>query len=181
VLLAVDSYHAFPRLKHLDAAYRLRTERCKDGFVPGEAAVAILLEPPGGPRTQCLLGMPGTAREPASQLGELSSTGRGLQQAIEAALGSTRAAWVLCDLNGESYRSFEWGIVRTRMAEAFASLERLVHPADCVGDVGSATGALLVACVAQAFARGYAPANDALLFAGADDGARAALVASRPQ
>ena len=183
LVLAVDSYLGFERLKLLDAEYRIRSDRNKDGFIPGEAAVALLLEPSQGARrrpVRCTLSPPSVAAEPHSQRTELSSTGRGLQLAIEGALGDRTASWVLCDLNGESYRSFEWATVRTRMATSFAGLRQLVHPADCVGDVGSATGGVLLACVSEAFARGYAPAPHALLWASSEDGTRASLLASGP-
>jgi 3-oxoacyl-[acyl-carrier-protein] synthase-1 len=184
LLLAVDSYLGFERLRLLDAGHRIRSDRNKDGFIPGEAAIALMLEPARGASRPplCTLGRPSVAVEPHSHHTDRSSTGRGLQLAIEGALGAADrpASWVVCDLNGESYRSFEWGTVRTRLAERFADLRHLVHPADCVGDVGSAAGGLLLACVAQAFARGYAPAPHALLWTASEDGTRAALLANRP-
>jgi 3-oxoacyl-[acyl-carrier-protein] synthase I len=182
ILLAVDSYLDFYRLKVLDAAYRVKTDRCPDGFLPGEAAVALLLEPVGETTraVTCTLSAPGVAREPHIRAGELSSSGRGLQQAIEAVLAGRTAPWVLCDLNGESYRTFEWGTVRTRLANAFSAVKKLVHPADCVGDVGAASGAVLISCAERAFVRGYAPADDALIWTSSDGDTRAAVIASRP-
>lgn len=183
IVLGVDSYHDEHRLTVLDRAYRLRSARCKDGFLPGEAAIALLCERAGGPARASLaeLGRPAFAVEPRSIRGDLASTGAGLCQVIAGALGDPRARWVLCDLNGESYRSFEWGLALTRLSERFAGPLRLVHPADCVGDVGAASGGLLVACAAQAFARAYAPAESALLWASSDDGPRAAMLVNAPR
>ena len=56
--------------------------------------------------------------EPQTIGGDRESSGRGLTHALRAALagGASHAPrWVLCDLNGESYRSFEWGIARARV------------------------------------------------------------------
>jgi 3-oxoacyl-[acyl-carrier-protein] synthase-1 len=185
ILIAADTYHCDERLTLLDNGHRLRSERSPDGFAPGEAGVALLLEKPGGPSAARLkLGRPAFGVEPHRYGTSYTSTGRGLQQAFEAILGAgagARAApWVLCDLNGESYRHVEWGMLVTRLAESFASLTSLVHPADCIGDVGAASGAVLIAYAAHAFARGYAPAQSALLWTSSDRGERAALEATSP-
>lgn len=182
IVLGVDVYHDPERLSVLDRAYRLRSARCKDGFLPGEAAVALLVERSGFSERATLAGLspPAFGVEPRPITGDLSSSGAGLCQAIAGALGEHRARWVLCDLNGESYRAFEWGIARARLAERFVAPVRLVHPVDCVGDVGAASGGLLIACAAQAFARGYAPAEHALVWASADEGLRAAMLVNAP-
>jgi 3-oxoacyl-[acyl-carrier-protein] synthase-1 len=182
IVLGVDSYHDEQRLAVLDRTYRLRSARCKDGFLPGEAAIALLVESAASPARSSLidLGRPTFGVEPRTLRGDLSSTGTGLCQVIAGALGERGARWVLCDLNGESYRSFEWGLARTRLPERFAATFRLVHPADCVGDVGAASGGLLVACAAQAFARAYAPAESALVWASSDEGLRAAMLVNAP-
>lgn len=186
IVLGVDTHHSAARLEQLDAARRLRTERCPDGFLPGEAAVALLVEPARRGHRPALarLSLPGLGDEPRTLLGEPSSSGRGLAMAIESTLqaaGSRApASWVLCDLNGESYRSFEWGLVRTRLGERFAPSMKLVHPAECVGDVGAASGGLLVACACQAYERGYAPASSALAWSSSEHGLRAALCVSAP-
>ncbi|MBW2523159.1 MAG: hypothetical protein JRI23_03250 [Deltaproteobacteria bacterium] len=187
VLVSVDSHYSPARLALLDAQARLRTVLSPDGFLPGEAAVAMLLEPEAGCRRQPLLrvGSVGFGSEPQPFASQRASTARGLQLAVEAALdgcGAPSAAteWALCDLNGESYRSFEWGTLRGRLASRFAPTLHLHHPADCIGDAGAATGGLLVACTAQAFARGYAPARQALLWTSGEDDARAAVCVEAP-
>jgi len=182
IVLGVESYHQLDRLGLLDRAYRLRSDRCKDGFLPSEAAVALLVERRAeSPRAPLVsLGPVSFGHEPRPITGEHSSSGTGLATALEAAIGERTMRWVICDLNGESYRAFEWGVVRARLSDRFAPPVHLVHPADCVGDVGAASAGLFIACAARAFARGYAPARDALVFAGADEGLRASVVVSGP-
>ena len=51
--------------------------------------------------------------------------------------GAEPFRWVLCDLNGESYRSYEWGMLNVHRAGDFADPVALRFTADCVGDVGA--------------------------------------------
>lgn len=182
-----DTYFLDRRLEALDQAWRLRTLRNPDGFLPGEAAVVLLLASPrwlasAGMVPLCTLGEVGLGREPEAILGDRASSGVGLSSAIEAALGGGGPpAWVLCDLNGEAYRAFEWGLVQARLGPLLGDVRRITHPADCLGDVGAATGPLLVACAAHAFSRGDRPQGPTLLWASAEDGTRVATVASPPQ
>jgi 3-oxoacyl-[acyl-carrier-protein] synthase-1 len=181
VLLAVDTYHEHGRLRHLDESHRLLSERSPDGFRPGEAAVAFLCEARAGLRPALVaLRRTSFASEPRPFTSELQSSARGLSAAVERAAGKGTVPWVLSDLNGESYRAFEWGMLQARLADRFEAMTRLDHPADCTGDVGAATGALLLACVAHAYSRRAAPAPSALLYVGADDGLRAAATVERP-
>jgi 3-oxoacyl-[acyl-carrier-protein] synthase-1 len=62
-----------------------------------------------------------------------------------------------------------------RLHDQLGGVKHLLHPADCLGDVGAATGGVLLGLAARAFERGYALASRALLFVASDDGARAAL------
>lgn len=181
----VDSYLFDARLDRLDAAWRLRTRRNPDGFLAGEAAALLLVGSPARPaaaglRPLCWLGPLGAGSEPASILGDRASTGAGLTDAIRAASDGVEPSWVVCDLNGESYRAFEWGLVQGRLSPLLSHVRRLTHPADGLGDVGAATGPLLVACAAHGFQRGFAPPGSALLWASSDDGARVAMLASTP-
>ena len=51
----------------------------------------------------------------------------------------------------------------------------LEHPAECVGDVGAATGGILISHVAYALGRPNPPAPEAVLWTSADSGKRATL------
>jgi 3-oxoacyl-[acyl-carrier-protein] synthase-1 len=184
----VDSYLTLERLERLDAAGRLKSERNVDGFVPGEAAAFLLLETVEAARARgaqpvVLLRGTGLAPEDRTVSGDRASSGGGLSGAIRAALGDGdgdhACPWVLCDLNGESYRAQEWGTVQGRLGSVLGEVRHLAHPADAIGDVGAATGGILAVAAAQAFARGYAPADAALLWAASDDGTRAAIRLAR--
>jgi 3-oxoacyl-[acyl-carrier-protein] synthase-1 len=188
LLIGVESYLTKASLQWLDNTWRLKSARNVDGFIPGECAVALLLEKQqqADTRRQPVLARVGAVRsalEKQTLGGERLSTGQGLTDAIRDALGSpARQApfWTACDLNGESYRAHEWGLCLARLGELLAPQRALWHPSDCIGDVGAASGGLYVAMTCRAFARGYAPAERALLWASADEGTRSACVVERP-
>lgn len=188
IVAGVDSYLDDESLRRLDAAYRLKSERNVDGFIPGESGVLLLLETleqakrRKAPVLAKIAGL-GRSIEKEDIGSEKRSSGHGLVEAIdhldEAEKGLSYP-WVVCDLNGESYRSQEWGNVLCRSAKRFETLKRLWHPADCVGDVGAASGGLFIALASRAFARGYAPAEEALLWCSSDKGQRAACRVGKP-
>jgi 3-oxoacyl-[acyl-carrier-protein] synthase-1 len=182
IVLGVDSYLDKESLDRLDEAYRLKSERNVDGFIPGESAALVLLETlehATARKASVLAKIAGLGRgvEKENLASEKASSGRGLADALAQLNGEEKgrsAAWVICDLNGESGRSREWGMVLCRSAASFGQLKKLSHPADCAGDVGAASGALFIAIACRAFARGYAPASEALLWTSSDSGQRAA-------
>ncbi len=181
LIVAIDSNVLDPNLERLDKSWRLKSQRNVDGFIPGEAGVAMLVESAdaaarrGAPHLSRVTGV-GIAEEPSPSTSDAHSTGAGLSRAIDAACPdapSDPIGWIICDLNGESYRGREWGLVVTRLSSRFQS-PVLWHPADSTGDLGAASGALHVAMASRAFTRGYAPADRALVYCASDAGTRAA-------
>jgi len=185
IVAGVDSYLSPDRLAPLDEAYRLKSKRNVDGFVPGEGAAALLFESEAriadrGRRVLARVSGVGVGDEAETSGGERPSSGRGLCGALRAALGEEPVSYLLCDLNGESYRGFEWGIARARLADRLAPDVRMVFPAISTGDLGAAAGALLVGIAAEAFRRGYAPPGDVLVGASSEGPRRAAARLRRP-
>ena len=122
-------------------------------------------------------------QEPNTVLGDKSSSGAGLTDAIrpvaEVLNESRPCRWVYSDLNGERYKAYEWGVVLTRLHELIARDHHLSLTADTIGDIGAVTAAVQIGCIVEAFRRGYAKDDSALLYAGNDVGLRAALAVSR--
>lgn len=185
ILLAVDSLHDAQLLNALDQQGRIKSARSTDGFIPGEAAVALLLRKPTsnavpGSGMDLHIGTVGLGTEANTITADFPSSGAGLSDAIRAATQAQAdtgpIAWVACDLNGESYRAREWGLSRVRLGKIFSEEIALWHPADCIGDVGDASGAVLLALVIRALQYGYAPAPQCLVWSCDDQGARAAVV-----
>jgi 3-oxoacyl-[acyl-carrier-protein] synthase-1 len=183
VVVGADTFIDRDRLSLLDRDLRIKSPRASAGMIPGEAATALVLESAATAlrrraRVLATLGEVGAGDETQAIGGDRESSGRGLTQALRAALagGASHAPrWVLCDLNGEAYRAVEWGTVSVRLARELGAGARLTHPADCLGEVGAAIGGVLIAQALGGFARGYAPAPEALLWAGSDRGLRAAV------
>lgn len=185
IVAGVDSYLSPDRMALLDGQYRLKSRRNVDGYFPGEAAAALLFESEArvherGAAVLSRLVAVGIADEPNVCGGDRPSSGRGLCGALRAALGAEKASWVLCDLNGESYRGFEWGVASARLGDSFSSSTKLVFPAISTGDIGAASGALLVGMAAEAFRRGRAPAGEAIVWTSSDGPRRAAARLRRP-
>jgi 3-oxoacyl-[acyl-carrier-protein] synthase-1 len=191
IVVGVHSYFELSLLRELDEAGRLKSTRNRDGFIPGECAAAVLLERRAaaeqrGVAPLATVGEPALAMEEKLITSEEASSALGLAEAIRGVCsegnsgsgsgeGNGPVRWVLCDMNGESYRGHEWGNTRVRLHELLSEVGALWHPADCLGDVGSATGPALMALGATALKKGYAPDTRGLVWAGSDDGARAAL------
>lgn len=179
----IDSYLSEDRLEMLDASWRIRSERNVDGYIPGEAAAMVMLETASnmkkrGIATLATIDKIAFGVEPNTISSDKASTGKGLCAAIARIFpegAERRPGHVYCDLNGESYRAFEWGVVLTRLAAEIGAMKKIVHPADCVGDIGAATGAMLLTCAADAFKKGYAVSMDPLLWTSSDNGARVAM------
>lgn len=118
-----DSYHDTQRLDPLEKSKRLLSVNPGNGFVPGEGASFLLLR-----------------RDP-------SFLGQGLDQAFKNALqnNSLSIDQIYSSMNGERYWSKEYGIAQLRNSQHFTSDCKTQHPADCYGDLGSATATTLMA------------------------------------
>ncbi|MFY0533727.1 hypothetical protein [Nannocystis pusilla] len=108
-----------------------------------------------------------------------------MSKAVQEAAGSLdlpaqAADTVYCDINGERYRSEEWGMFAMRSHQALRSLQ---YETFCgsIGDVGAAFGAVAMVVAAQSFARGYARGPRALVMGGSDSGTRGAMFLHDPQ
>ena len=86
----------------------------------------------------------------------------------------------VCDLNGERWRGDDAGFALARAARRFAHPGRMAAPALSFGDVGAASGALWIAVAVHAARRGHARGPLALLWTGAEGGARAAALIATP-
>ena len=182
LVIFVDSYIDAARLQALDEDGRLKSARTTDGILPGEAAVAMLIESTSAharraPAPLGFVGQVGLGQEPQIRSSNRESSGRGLSDALRGALAGGQPSqpyWCLCDLNGQSYRAAEWAVASTRLA-SHLTVAKLLHPADCLGDVGAATGGILIAQALAGFARGYARVDEAILWASSSEhGLRAA-------
>lgn len=177
----IDSLLSLDTLYWFEKAERLKSETFgrNQGFPPGEAAGFMIIET----KQQALIRKTkplaelvgiGLANEPAPFLSEQPSKGEGLTNACKTALSESSCnpadiEAVFCDLNGEFFRSKEWGYAEIRCFGNRNESRKLWHPADCLGSVGAASGAILVNIAAVVLSRGWIGKNT-MVFCSDDEG-----------
>nr|WP_297350218.1 hypothetical protein [uncultured Caldimonas sp.] len=192
LVAAVDSYLSAETLEWLDANEQLHGAGPLNnawGFIPGEAAAAMLLV---GTDVRTRSALPvlgeivavGTGRETRLIKTESVCIGEGLTQAFRQALQhlppGSRIDNVFCDMNGEPYRADEYGFSALRMREHFRDATAFAAPADCWGDVGAAGAVLHVAMAVACCAKGHGQGPYSLVWASSESGERAAAVIHAP-
>lgn len=106
------------------------------------------------------------------------SPNSGLTEACRAALvgvGDKEIRSILADLNGENSRAGEWSMAEMRCFHDLQQRRKLWNPANCYGDIGAASGAVLANVVTQGFVRGWLQ-SPVLIFCSDDHGSCGALV-----
>jgi 3-oxoacyl-[acyl-carrier-protein] synthase-1 len=83
---------------------------------------------------------------------------------------------ILCDMNGEPYRAEEYAFASLRTDSYFADSSHFIAPADCWGDVGAASGPLLVGLAVEGHAKGYLAGSRTLVWTSSEGGDRAAAI-----
>ena len=152
-----DSHAKLARLRPLETDGRLLTPANRDGFAPGEGAGFVLLTRDPA-HAQVRDGYTVALRQPASgeEAGHLRSSepyrAEGLDHVFKQVLqgyAGDRIETVYASLNGEHYFAKEYGVAFVRNSRYFHDKVELQHPADCLGDLGAATGAVLVGLAAE--------------------------------
>jgi 3-oxoacyl-[acyl-carrier-protein] synthase-1 len=182
----VESYFHPDTMEWLDSNRQLTGSVSRCGFVPGEgAAVCLLLSEKAayrrGLRPLAWVAAAATGRE--TKLIKTSDVclGEGLTAVVKEAtrgleIPRESVTDIICDMNSERYRSEEWGFVCLRLPFQMANPTDYVSPADCWGDMGSASGPLFAMLACQAWARNYAKGPRTLLWASSEGGLRGAVL-----
>lgn len=186
----VDSYHDVQTLAWLRERNQWLEAGARTGFAPGEAAafVAVMAAPDArrwGLVPHATVRTATTARETRLIHTDDLNLGEGLTAAVGEALaplGGTQVQVenIHSDINGERYRSEEWGFVALRLGSAFRDASAVHTPVSSCGEVGAATGALNLVLCAQAWRRRYARGPRALLWGSSEAGLRAAALLEEP-
>jgi 3-oxoacyl-[acyl-carrier-protein] synthase I len=183
VVVGVDSFLVDETLSSYERADRLLTRVNSNGFIPGEAAGAVLLGAwQEGVSSPLLCNGFGFAREPAPLGSGKPLRAEGLMQAIRAALDEAGLALQDCDhrvadVSGEQYRFKEAALAIMRLLRDRKVLFSLWHLADCIGEVGGATLPAMLAMLFMGARKNYLPGRTFLGHLGNDDDRRAAFVA----
>jgi 3-oxoacyl-[acyl-carrier-protein] synthase-1 len=182
IIAGVDSLLVTETLSTLEDADRLLTSENSNGFIPGEAGAAVLVDLPPKEKAEGLLcrGIGEGVERSTVDSGE-PLRADGLVQAFREALRDAKATtddldYRLTDLNGEQYGFKEAALAIGRTIRKVKPDIPLWHPAECIGDVGAAAGPGLLALALIAARKGYAPGPGVLCHLGSDDGRRGALI-----
>jgi 3-oxoacyl-[acyl-carrier-protein] synthase-1 len=184
IVAGVDSYLTGETLAAYGRQDRLLTRKNSNGFIPGEAASAVLLAAASNQLAAPLLlqGL-GFGREPSPFGSGKPLRAQGLVQAIRIALGEADISLGDCqhriaDVNGEQHRFKEAALAITRLLRDRKVLFSLWHPVDSIGEVGAATLPAMLTILFQGARKGYLPGPTFLGHLSNDDEKRAAFVAS---
>ena len=176
----VDTQYDQCCVDELDKDNRLLCGENEDGFVPGEAAGFLLLSRNKLPHTSPggYLYEPGTGVEKGHMYSNETYTGDGLSNAFSMALhlaGHKKIENIYSSMNGESFFAKEYGVALIRNKKYFINDLRLEHPADCLGDLGAASG-IIYAGIANELAKTGRSSANTLLYCSSDDAYRTAVV-----
>ncbi len=149
----VDTFQDFLLLDELASGGRIQTAvNTADAFVPGEAAGFILLTKDPSFTQNGTIFYPGIAEEEGHRYSDEVYSGEGLSKAISLALDNSefnQIETVYSSFNGESFAAKEFGVSCVRNTPLHNSSLEHLHPADCFGDLGGATGVILLTLAAM--------------------------------
>ncbi|MDR5753764.1 MULTISPECIES: hypothetical protein [unclassified Caballeronia] len=180
VIAAVDSLLNWRTLKAFEREDRLLTSANSDGFMPGEAAGAVLVGATKRPGTLVCEGV-GLGMERAHIGTESPLKGDGLKHAICAALADAKCAlhdcaYCIASLSGEQYYFKETALALSRVEPYRKEDLILWHPAESVGETATTVGVIAIAVADSASKKHYGPGGTILYHASNDQGERAAMV-----
>ena len=184
VLIAgVDGFLVGPTLAYYEEQDRLLTSQNSNGFIPGEAAGAVLVQAPGKSSSSQLLCLGiGYGNEQSTVYAEdIPLRGDGMAQAIRSALSEAgcdmgATDFRIVDVSGEQYAFKEAALALLRVLRQRKVFYDIWHPAECVGEVGAAIGPIILGVLLAAMHKGYSPGNNVLAHFANDEGKRAAMV-----
>lgn len=184
VLVAgLDSYLNTSDITNYLECDRLLTADNSDGFIPGEAAAAIVLEIASDSK-KCgglhIVGW-GQANEDGRPDGSRPSRAKGLSAAMRRALervglSLSDLAFRISDQNGESFFAKDAANAITRVVDSGGSIPDILTTADCTGEIGAATGPLMLAWMLHYLSDQDAAGTHGMLHLASDEGERCAVI-----
>ena len=155
IIGGVDSFQRTALLHMLHEQGRLAGEGVNYGFVPGEASgfIRISRTPSYHFHKQKIISinLPAISQEEGHLYSDAIYRGDGLASAVTDALNNTPQPLiqgVYQTMNGEAYWIKELSVAMTRNSKRLSENVKQQHPADCYGDIGAASAAVLIALAA---------------------------------
>jgi 3-oxoacyl-[acyl-carrier-protein] synthase-1 len=182
LIAATDSLLVAPTLAHYEENERLLTSQNSNGFIPGEAGAALVVEPVHVKQEHQLIchGL-GFGVEKAHVESEEPLRADGLTAAIKESLmdadcGESILQFKITDISGEQYHFKESSLAFSRIDRTKREEFDIWHPADCIGEVGAPIGAIMLAVLKSACEKDYSKGNHILAHLGNDDGKRSSMI-----
>lgn len=179
LIAGVDSYLLASTLAAYEQKSRLLTSQNSNGFIPGEAAAAVLVGRSTEKADLVCHGV-GTGQENATIDSEEPLRADGLVQAIKATISDAREGFEavdyrLTDANGEQFWFKEAALAMARTLRVRKESFYLWHTADCLGETGAAAAPCAFGTALAAARKHFAPGPGVLCHFAADNGDRIAL------
>jgi len=192
IIVGAESFLRQVLVEHYIENQRLLCSINSNGFIPGEAACAILIGPSRTTRgPELIIEGLGIGYEPAGTGGDekISVRGDGLTEAVrnalqQAGLEHSMLEYTISDLNGERFKFKETTIYQARLdrlrppgtpSRKQGYLD-MWQPIQFLGEIGAAVFPCMLGWALHASQRGYAPSLHCLLHASEDNGQRVAVV-----
>ena len=180
LIAATDSLLSWPTLSHYEREDRLLIARNSNGFMPGEAAGALLVEAAAGKAGELVCSGIGFGRESAHLDSGVPMRADGLVQAIKSALADAGCQmhdmdYRITDVSGEQYYFKEAALALSRTLRQRKETFDIWHPAECTGETGAAAGVAVIALAHAAFRKAFSLGPNILAHMANDAGQRAAL------
>ncbi|OBY03507.1 3-oxoacyl-ACP synthase [Rhizobium leguminosarum bv. trifolii] len=181
VIAGIDSYLTKAAISEYLSAERLLTPDNPNGFIPGEAAAAVLCCKAGSNPFQ-LLGLGLThERAPIYNSSDLPMRGDGMTDAYRLALEETEIdmnniGYRISDLIGEQYWFKQSALASLRLLRGRHEFQDLWSPAESLGNIGAAVVPVMLGMAWMAARKGYAASNPVLIEASSDAGICGAAV-----
>ncbi|SFO11597.1 3-oxoacyl-ACP synthase [Nitrosospira briensis] len=182
LIAATDSLLVAPTLSHYEKNERLLTSQNSNGFIPGEAGAALVVESSYSTQENVLAcrGL-GFGVEKAHVDSEESLRAEGLTAAMKESLVDAGCDegilnFKITDISGEQYYFKEASLAFSRIDRTKREEFDFWHPADCIGEVGAVIGLVMVAVLKSACEKAYSKGNHILAHLGDDDGKRSSMI-----
>ncbi len=182
IVAGVDTLLVAASIKAYEQKDRILTSKNSNGFIPGEAAAAILVEAPKAEQQPQLLceGI-GFGVEKATIDSDIPLRAEGLSEAIanafeEANTSMNEMDFRIVDVAGEQYWFKETALVVGRFLRVHKEGFPLWHITDCIGEVGAAIGIASIAYVKLAYEKAFDEGKNMLQHLSNSDGKRGAAV-----
>lgn len=182
LIAATDSLLVGPMLAHYEEHDRLKTSTNSNGFIPGEAGAALVVESGNAKQDKQLFcrGL-GFGVERAHVYSDEPLRADGLVAAMKESLedaghGESILDFKITDLSGEQYYFKEASLAFSRIDRTKREEFDLWHPAECIGEVGTAIGLIMIGVVKAACEKGYSKGGVILAHLGNDEGERSSMI-----